>query len=501
MTRFICSVFLLHLIATVNTQVCQGELGFEKIVNVALSLPTRELLTSTDNQPVTKDCLLLCLQSPDCFGFNLNYFDQECRVVSTSDSDRYDTSLFVPTSKSSFFRKICNIAVSNPKCNDMPWVIELVLASFMDKTSADETHEALTTDDCSNSCLSSEVCRAATFDDRKQTCVLHRQDRRTRPTAFHSKLNESRQYLENQCADLKSSNCHYQLSQNTTVVTKDAITNAVSQMECEHKCDQDERDLCRSYSYDSTSHLCYLSGDDAISLGLNATQIGGSHKIQTDLLEKSNSLIKKNCSNGPSAFERVTGRILQTVTTPEGPQPMDLTSDLTISCLKECQERGSLCVGVIMDYTNFLCQFVTERYSGSTYSDFSIAVGASYFERVCLTEIPSYCNERAWIFDRVPGSLLEGFDDKILHGILSRSECEDACLREKSFICRSAEYTSSIAECRLSQEDRRSRPDAFGAKNEAVDYLENQCIQCKLLFYSIWEFCISKSTKYIYNQI
>jgi len=58
----------------------------------------------------------------------------------------------------------------------------------------------------------------------------------------------------------------------------------------------------------------------------------------------------------------------------------------------------------------------------------------------------------------------------------SRRDCEELCLRERTFSCRSAEYDTVALTCALSRETRRTQPNAVrDARN--VDYLENQCIQ------------------------
>ena len=59
--------------------------------------------------------------------------------------------------------------------------------------------------------------------------------------------------------------------------------------------------------------------------------------------------------------------------------------------------------------------------------------------------------EKAWIYERVPGFELAGYDDRIENNILTRKECQELCLAEKSLPCRSAEYDYKKYECRLSQ--------------------------------------------------
>ncbi|RWS22945.1 uncharacterized protein B4U80_07016 [Leptotrombidium deliense] len=96
----------------------------------------------------------------------------------------------------------------------------------------------------------------------------------------------------------------------------------------------------------------------------------------------------------------------------------------------------------------------------------------SFFEKICLAVSPC---ERAWTFERVIGRELKGFDKRIIVSIGSRLQCQELCLREQSFSCRSGEYDYVNQECRLSSEDRRTQPEAFSIASSTVDYFENQC--------------------------
>ena len=69
--------------------------------------------------------------------------------------------------------------------------------------------------------------------------------------------------------------------------------------------------------------------------------------------------------------------------------------------------------------------------------------------------------EKAWIYERVPGFELAGYDDKVEKAILTRKECQELCLRDKALPCRSAEYDYTTFTCRLSKETRRSQPAAY----------------------------------------
>ena len=83
--------------------------------------------------------------------------------------------------------------------------------------------------------------------------------------------------------------------------------------------------------------------------------------------------------------------------------------------------------------------------------------------------------ERAWIYERVVGYVLEGYDDRVIGQVSSRRSCQELCLQQTEFQCMSAEYVYSSQECRLSRETRRSQPSSYRATTSDVDYLENQC--------------------------
>ena len=54
------------------------------------------------------------------------------------------------------------------------------------------------------------------------------------------------------------------------------------------------------------------------------------------------------------------------------------------------------------------------------------------------------CRGRAWAFERRPGRELRGHDDFVLRNVPSRRDCEERCLSETRFVCRSAEYHTQV---------------------------------------------------------
>ncbi len=82
----------------------------------------------------------------------------------------------------------------------------------------------------------------------------------------------------------------------------------------------------------------------------------------------------------------------------------------------------------------------------------------SYFKKICL-QAPA-C-EKAWIFERVPGYELAGYDNRVTANVPSRLRCQEICLEADDLPCRSAEYVYATRTCRLSTETRRSQPAAY----------------------------------------
>ena len=69
--------------------------------------------------------------------------------------------------------------------------------------------------------------------------------------------------------------------------------------------------------------------------------------------------------------------------------------------------------------------------------------------------------EKAWIYERVPGYELAGYNDLTIPSVVSRLDCQELCLRDRALPCRSAEYNYETRTCVLSRETRRTQPAAY----------------------------------------
>lgn len=64
--------------------------------------------------------------------------------------------------------------------------------------------------------------------------------------------------------------------------------------------------------------------------------------------------------------------------------------------------------------------------------------------------------QRAWTFERVAGYEMKTKPKKRLIGLASKEQCMEACLLERDFECRSANWFRQTNECTLSDQDRHS---------------------------------------------
>lgn len=90
--------------------------------------------------------------------------------------------------------------------------------------------------------------------------------------------------------------------------------------------------------------------------------------------------------------------------------------------------------------------------------------------------------DKLWAFDRIPGAILIGNDTKTLPTPLTRIECQQYCLNETDFDCRSVKYKINRPDygttkgmCILSNTDRHLTPYAYRVSTFDEEYFENQC--------------------------
>jgi hypothetical protein len=164
------------------------------------------------------------------------------------------------------------------------------------------------------------------------------------------------------------------------------------------------------------------------------------------------------------------------------------TNNLAITehCRHSCDLGYLNCPAFTVDYKNNRCQRL-DRNSQGRHNDLVARDGFAYYEKICLRvpEIMSMCQDKYWIFERVIGyELAPRLYDKSLKFVQSRRDCEEYCLEEKQFQCRSALYNDETFDCKLSRYDRRLALQEGGYYrnfNVRMSYLENNCIRDRQL--------------------
>ncbi|XP_065573483.1 uncharacterized protein LOC136035551 isoform X2 [Artemia franciscana] len=130
----------------------------------------------------------------------------------------------------------------------------------------------------------------------------------------------------------------------------------------------------------------------------------------------------------------------------------------------------------IVQYEESQCTLSREQSRPEGLGALVVQPGYFHFAEVCLTasRIEANCPKRKFIFERVPKKRFRSPDFKEIP-VTNRTECEDRCLNELSFTCRSATYDSSTRTCYLSQDTRRTHPSSL-SDDPGFEYLENTCL-------------------------
>lgn len=190
------------------------------------------------------------------------------------------------------------------------------------------------------------------------------------------------------------------------------------------------------------------------------------------LLFRSSCLVRGQCEGGTLTFEKITGKAIRGSSHSVMYDGNGRDESITSLCSNKCRITPD-CAAFLINYGRRTCYQMTSNSEGRRELLSSTQDATNYFEKICLKA--KGC-KREWIFERVIGRELAGFDDRVIGQVSSRIKCEEFCLKEVSFPCRSGEYDYVLQQCRLSSEDRRSQPSSFRPSIGDVDYFENQCV-------------------------
>lgn len=104
-----------------------------------------------------------------------------------------------------------------------------------------------------------------------------------------------------------------------------------------------------------------------------------------------------------------------------------------------------------------------------------------FFSLIFIYSVEKTCS-KIWAFERIIGFTLNEPADKEIKSIMLRTACQDLCLSERTFQCRSITYDYGRRLCRLFRETRRSKPNSFKLSSDHVDYFENKCANGNYFF-------------------
>ncbi|XP_018563017.1 uncharacterized protein LOC108904824 isoform X3 [Anoplophora glabripennis] len=130
------------------------------------------------------------------------------------------------------------------------------------------------------------------------------------------------------------------------------------------------------------------------------------------------------------------------------------------------------------EYEESTCYLTAEQARPEGIGSLMLVPNSVHFTEVCITSNrpERECPNRRYIFERHPRKKLKLPTPDIKEMTASnRSECEDKCLNEFSFVCRSATYDAAMRTCTLSRFTRRTHPELLVDDPES-DYLENTCL-------------------------
>lgn len=277
------------------------------------------------------------------------------------------------------------------------------------------------------------------------------------------------------------STCLYETKVDVGVISMDSLIFANNIEDCQFKCDKEHTFNCRSYSI--IDKRCFLSGDDSVSLS------SSSLPVKFGSLYGEKKCVTEHCTNGIFTYEKVTGYVMRNAVTTSIKIKNTGNLGITEECKLSCDEGGLTCPSFIVNYQNSRCEKLDRSTAGHTL-ELNPQEGESIFDKICLRVpdvVNTMCRDKFWAFERVIGhELTPNNYQKTYNFVQTRRDCLEYCLHEKSFTCRSALYSEDSTECKLSMEDRRSKPFSYVRNNNyKVSYLENQCIrehsQCPFL--------------------
>nr|CAI5863577.1 unnamed protein product [Callosobruchus analis] len=130
------------------------------------------------------------------------------------------------------------------------------------------------------------------------------------------------------------------------------------------------------------------------------------------------------------------------------------------------------------EYEESTCYLTAEQAQPEGIGNLILMPNSVHFTEVCITSNrpERECPNRRYVFERHPRKKLKLPTPDIKEvNAANRTECEDKCLNEFSFVCRSATFDAKMRMCTLSRFTRRTHPELLVDDRDS-DYLENTCL-------------------------
>ncbi|XP_067634025.1 uncharacterized protein nompA isoform X3 [Eurosta solidaginis] len=159
------------------------------------------------------------------------------------------------------------------------------------------------------------------------------------------------------------------------------------------------------------------------------------------------------------------------------------TNNLVRTCTSFDFQPGSRITsfGGTSEYEESLCYLTSEQAGPEGIGSLMLVPNSVHFNEICLTSSrpERECPSRRYVFERHPRKKLKlPISDVKEFTAANRSDCEDKCLNEFAFVCRSANFDSTMRSCTLSRFTRRTHPELLEDDHNS-DYLENTCLNAE----------------------
>ncbi|XP_022174550.1 uncharacterized protein LOC111036724 isoform X1 [Myzus persicae] len=156
------------------------------------------------------------------------------------------------------------------------------------------------------------------------------------------------------------------------------------------------------------------------------------------------------------------------------------TNNLVRTCTSFDFQPGSRIASFsgTVEYEESTCYLTREQAHPEGIGVLVLVPNSVHYTEVCLSSsrIERECPNRHYVFERHTRKKLKLPPSEYKEMIAAnRTDCEDKCLNEFTFVCRSATYDSASKTCWLSRFTRRSHPELL-EEDPSSDYLENTCL-------------------------